>query len=64
MKKNTEQSMPENVKFSRKSIVLFFSALLTIIIGYIFMAKGDITVSPVLLIIGYVILIPTAIMKK
>lgn len=64
MKKKVDQGMVENVKFSRTSVILFASALLTLIVGYIFMAKGDIAVSPVLLILGYVVLIPTAIMKK
>jgi len=64
MKKVIEKSKPENVKFSRTSIILFSSALLTILAGYIIMAQGDIAVSPLLLVIGYVILIPASIMKK
>jgi len=64
MKKVIEKSKPENVKFSRTSIILFLSALLTILAGYIIMAQGDIAVSPILLVIGYVILIPASIMKK
>ncbi len=48
--------------FNRQSIILFIIGIILLITGYIFMAAGDITVSPILLIIAYVIIFPLAIL--
>ncbi len=48
--------------FNRQSKFIFVLGLLCLIIGYLFMAKGDINVSPILLVIAYVILFPLAIL--
>jgi hypothetical protein len=44
--------------------ILFILALVVITVGYIIMRGNDISISPVLLLIAYVILIPMAIMLK
>jgi hypothetical protein len=44
---------------------LFFwgAAILSIIVGFADLARGGITIGPILLVIGYCILIPVAILK-
>ena len=50
--------------FGRKNYILFGIALAVIILGYISLSQGSITLAPILLIIGYCVLIPIAIMLK
>lgn len=37
---------------------IFAAGMLSILAGYIFLASADITVAPILLVLGYCILIP------
>lgn len=50
--------MKNKFKFKGKSIGLFVVGILLIAIGYIFMARGDITISPILLTVAYVVVFP------
>lgn len=50
--------------FGRKNYLMFGIALLVIIIGYVLLAQGSITMAPLLLVIGYCVLVPVAIMVK
>ena len=47
--------------FNKTNIILLVIAIITTVAGYIIMGTGDKTISPVLLIIAYVILFPAAI---
>ena len=53
-----------------ENYILFCAGIITIILGYIIMATGDtysfqaLSLAPVLLFIGYIILIPTALLYK
>lgn len=66
MKEKNEQIKKdtEGVKFSYLSIGIFILSLISIFLGYILLSKGDIKFSPVLLTLGYIVLIPLAIFKK
>ncbi len=48
--------------FKKINAILLVIAILTTIVGYIIMGSGDKTISPVLLIIAYVILFPASIL--
>lgn len=65
-KKQTKKitATDEILSFNKKSCSLFAAGIISIIIGYIFLSKGSITVAPILLVLGYVILIPTSIIIK
>jgi len=54
-----------NVRISRRnrSITLWGVALLVIIAGFADLARGGTTLAPVLLVIGYCVLVPIAILK-
>jgi len=65
-KKQTKKitATEEILSFNKKNYSLFAAGIISIIIGYIFLSKGSITVAPILLVLGYVILIPTSIIIK
>lgn len=46
--------------FEKINLVILVLALVLIMVGYILLGKGDRTVSPVLMVISYVVLIPGA----
>lgn len=50
--------------FGPKNYMLFGVALAVIILGYFVLSTGDITWSPILLVLGYCVLIPLAIMLR
>jgi hypothetical protein len=50
--------------FGRKNYILFGVALVVIAIGYVFLAQGSITLAPLLLVVGYCVLVPWAILAK
>jgi len=60
----------ETWSFSQTNYMLFSAGILFIILGYIVMASGDtysfqsLTVAPIMLFIGYMILIPAALIYK
>ena len=47
--------------FNKLNAILLIAAIIVTIAGYIIMGTGDKTISPILLIIAYVILFPAAI---
>ncbi|MBC8386141.1 MAG: hypothetical protein H8E57_11565 [Candidatus Cloacimonetes bacterium] len=48
--------------FNKTNTILLIAAILATIVGYIVMGTGDKTTSPIILVIAYVVLFPTAIM--
>ena len=54
----------KSLGFGRLNYILMALGLGLIIIGYIFLASGDITVAPILLVIGYCGVLPAAILIR
>tara|TARA_X000001036_G_scaffold400285_1_gene404538 strand:- start:54 stop:290 length:237 start_codon:yes stop_codon:yes gene_type:complete len=56
--------------FSKINYLLFFAGILFITIGYIIMSSGDtnsiqsLSIAPVMLFIGYIILIPASLIYR
>ena len=50
--------------FGRKNYIMFAVAIAVCILGFILLASGDITLAPVLLVLGYCVLMPIAIWVK
>lgn len=50
--------------FGRRNYILFGVAALIIVAGYVALARGSITLAPILLLIGYLVVIPWAILAK
>lgn len=66
--KEKKSAVPEDHEFvwpfGKKNYLLFGVALLVIIIGYVALGQGSMTLAPFLLVIGYCILIPIALLVK
>ncbi len=50
--------------FGKRNYIFFAVAIVTIIAGYISLDQGSISLAPVLLVIGYCILVPLAILVR
>jgi hypothetical protein len=46
-----------------RSGILWAVALLTLLVGFIDLARGGETLAPILLVLGYCVLVPLAILK-
>lgn len=49
--------------FNKTNKILLILAILFLVAGYVIMGTGDKTISPLILIIAYVVLIPAAIIS-
>ena len=54
----------EGPLFRRVNYILFGAALAVIAIGFVFLAGGSITMAPLLLVLGYAVLVPLAILYR
>ena len=52
----------QNSGITKKNLIILLIAIVLITIGYIIMEQGDAVISPIILIISYVILIPVALL--
>jgi hypothetical protein len=50
-----------SLRFTPRNLALLGSGLLAIIVGYVLMGGGDIVLAPLLLVLGYAVLIPLGI---
>ena len=50
-----------SLRFSPRNLALLGAGLLAIIVGYVLMGGGDIVLAPLLLVLGYAVLIPLGI---
>lgn len=64
--KKKEEPVQQEVKwpFGPRNYMVFGAAMLTIILGYIALGKGSITLAPILLVLGYCVLVPVALIIK
>jgi hypothetical protein len=50
--------------FTKKNYILFAIGIFVIIIGYITLGYGSVTLAPILLVLGYCVIIPIAIIIR
>ncbi len=50
--------------FGKRNYILFAVGILAIIAGFIFLGTGDTVFAPILLVLGYCVIIPIAIIIK
>lgn len=53
-----------SLQFSKVNLWFGLGALATIVLGYYLLGQGSITAAPVLLVAGYVVLLPLAIILQ
>jgi hypothetical protein len=49
------------LNYSKKNSVIMLIAILILTIGYLILNTGDITLSPIILVLAYTVIIPLAI---
>ena len=49
---------PARLRFRRRNVILLTAAVASLGIGYAMLARGDTTLAPVLLVLGYCVLFP------
>lgn len=56
----------KNKKFywENTNSIIFATGILAIIFGYIFLARESLTLAPILLVLGYAVLIPLSLVYK
>ncbi len=65
VKKTSDMSQTEfRWPFGRRNYIFFAIALLVILAGYILLREGSITMAPLLLVLGYCVLVPVALIIK
>jgi len=55
--------MTEIEKNRSRALLFWGAALLVLLAGYVDLARGGETLAPILLVIGYIVLVPLAILK-
>jgi hypothetical protein len=58
--KKTKPVAAIRIRWAQKNRVLIGAGFGAILVGYLLLARGDITAAPVLLVVGYCVLIPLA----
>lgn len=54
----------EGLPFSRMNYYIFAAGLVAIILGYFTLSQGSITLAPILLVLGYCVILPIAILYR
>jgi hypothetical protein len=54
----------EGLPFTKTNYYIFVAGLLVIILGYITLSQGSMTLAPFLLVIGYCVIMPVAILYR
>lgn len=55
--------MTPTLSNKRRALFWWGAAILALLVGYIDLARGGETLAPILLVLGYVVLVPAAILK-
>jgi hypothetical protein len=50
-----------SLRFSRRNLLLLGGGLASIVLGYVLLGNADTTLAPLLLVLGYAVLIPLGI---
>lgn len=54
----------QEIDFRRKNWLLFGGGILSIVLGFLLLSSGDITLAPLLLLLGYLVLVPWALVAR
>ncbi|MFN8548884.1 MAG: hypothetical protein U0527_13190 [Candidatus Eisenbacteria bacterium] len=54
----------QSLDFGKKNWILLGAGLAAVVLGFILLRTGDITLAPILLVTGYLVLIPWALVSR
>ncbi len=63
-KKEKKAELLIDAKFKKKNTLFFGIGLVFVIIGFILLAAGSITLAPLFLVVGYLVFFPLGILLK
>jgi Flp pilus assembly protein TadB len=63
-RRKREVKAQDHLPLERANLILFAVALAVIVAGYLALAAGSITLAPILLVLGYCVLVPVAIVYR
>lgn len=63
-KKTSEIATTEKWPYGKRNYIIFAAALIVIVVGFILLGQGSETFSVILLLLGYCVLIPAALIMK
>ena len=63
-RRKREAKAQDHLPLERANLILFAVALAVIVAGYLALAAGSITLAPILLVLGYCVLVPVAIVYR
>lgn len=63
-KKKNDNGSEFQWPFGTKNYIVFAISIVVIMAGYVLLGQGSITMAPILLVIGYCVLIPMALIIK
>jgi hypothetical protein len=55
---------PQTLDFRRKNWILLAGGVLSILLGFVLLSTGEITLAPILLLAGYLVFIPWALVAR
>ena len=58
----SSKKLGESLGFGRLNYILMAIGLAFVVFGYIFLAMGSITLAPILLVLGYCVILPISIL--
>jgi len=64
VRKNATRPKANTFAFTRKNYLTFLAGLVVIILGFIALRMGSITLAPLLLVTGYCVIIPIGILLR
>jgi len=62
MARKSEKTASFGFNWTKTNYMLLGAGILLIIVGFLFLGFGDITIAPVLLVLGYCVVIPLGIL--
>jgi len=63
MSRNKTKGTSTNLRFTKVNAALGVGGIAVLTVGYWLLAQGSITATPVMLVLGYVVLLPMAIIR-
>ena len=60
----TSEAVGVEIPFGKRNYAIFALAAIVILAGYVALSRGSITLAPILLLTGYLVLIPWGILAK
>jgi ascorbate-specific PTS system EIIC-type component UlaA len=64
VKKKEKKRKKREFKLKKKNIYLIVGGVISIFVGFILLSKGSLVMAPILMFVGYALLIPIGIILK